>query len=334
MLTGPPHYDVLRRSKRPSPALASVDDVTSSSASPDAPATTPIVGAALDGPTVSTQWLADHLGSDGLVILDATVLQVPHPHGGLAWLSGLDQYLVDGHIPGSVFADLLETFSDPSGAYAFSRPDAAQFAAAAASAGIDNQTTVIVYDSVVGTWAARIWWLFRAFGYDRVAVLDGGLTKWKAEGRATDTGHVEPRAVTAFVPVERPERWVDKSFVHDVVNGQERATLVCAVPPKEFAGEAGQRGRLGHIPGSVSAPAGRLVSRETNALLPLDALRATFADVLASADPIVTYCGGGIAAAADALVLALLGRADVAIYDGSLNEWADDDDAPLAQVAA
>lgn len=325
---------MLRPGRRATPALASVDDVSSSSASPAVPSTSPIVGAALDGPTVSTQWLADHLGSDGLVILDATVLQVPHPHGGLAWLSGLDQYLVDGHIPGSVFADLLEEFSDPSGAYAFSRPSAEQFAAAAAGVGIDNQTTVIVYDTAVGTWASRIWWLFRAFGYDRVAILDGGLTKWKAEGRATDTGHVEPRTVTGFTPAERSGHWVEKSFVEAVVDGDEQATLVCAVPPKEFAGEAGQRGRLGHIPGSVNAPAGRLVSRETNALLPLDGLRAVFADVLASPEPIVTYCGGGIAAAADALVLALLGRTDVAIYDGSLNEWADDEDAPLARVAA
>ncbi len=152
---------------------------------------------------------------------------------------------------------------------------------------------MIVYDTAVGTWASRIWWLFRAFGYDRVAILDGGLTKWKAEGRATDTGHVEPRTVTGFTPAERSGHWVEKSFVEAVVDGDEQATLVCAVPPKEFAGEAGQRGRLGHIPGSVNAPAGRLVSRETNALLPLDGLRAVFADVLASPEPIVTYCGAG-----------------------------------------
>jgi thiosulfate/3-mercaptopyruvate sulfurtransferase len=325
---------VLRPGRRTAHALASVYDVTSSSASSTADQTSPIVGAALDGPTVSTQWLADHLGSDGLVILDATVLQAPHPRGGLAWLSGLDQYLVDGHIPGSVFADLIETFSDPAGAYPFSRPDAELFAAAAASVGVDDQTTVIVYDTAVGTWAARIWWLFRAFGYDRVAILDGGLAKWKAEGRATDLGHVEPRTVSGFTPVERPGQWVDKAFVEAVVSGERQATLVCAVPPKEFTGQAGQRSRLGHIPGSVNAPAGRLVSRETNALLPLEELRATFADVLASPDPIVTYCAGGIAAAADALVLALLGRTDVALYDGSLNEWSDDEDAPLVQQAA
>ncbi len=302
--------------------------------STDAIAHAPIVGSALDGPTVSTQWLADHLGSNGLVILDASVLQVPHPQGGLAWLSGLDQYLVEGHIPGTVFAELLDVFSDPTGSYPFTRPDQDAFAAAAASVGVDNETTVIVYDSGVGTWASRLWWLFRAYGYDRVAILDGGLTKWRAESRATELGHVEPREVDGFVAVERPELWVDKSFVEAVVEGEEIATLICALPPKEFAGEAGQRARLGHIPGSVNAPAGRLVSRETNALLPLSELRATFADVLTSPDRIVTYCGGGIAAAADALVLALLGRTDVAIYDGSLNEWADDDDAPLVRQAA
>src|SRR6185437_7676631 len=105
--------------------------------------------------------------------------------------------------------------------------------------------------------------------------------------RATDTGHVEPRTVAGFTPEERAGHWVEKSFVEAVVEGGEPATLVCAVPPKEFAGVAGQRGRLGHIPGSVNAPAGRLVSRETNALLPIGDLRAVFADVLASPDPIV-----------------------------------------------
>ena len=194
---------------------------------------------------------------------------------------------------------------------------------------------MIVYDTAVGTWASRIWWLFRAFGYDRVA--DPRRRPHQVEGGGPRDRHRTRRAPTgrpASPPAERPGHWVEKSFVEAVVDGDEQATLVCAVPPKEFAGEAGQRGRLGHIPGSVNAPAGRLVSRETNALLPLDGLRAIFADVLASPDPIVTYCGGGIAAAADALVLALLGRTDVAIYDGSLNEWADDEDAPLARVAA
>jgi thiosulfate/3-mercaptopyruvate sulfurtransferase len=193
---------------------------------------------------------------------------------------------------------------------------------------------VVVYDASVSQWASRVWWLFRAFGYDRVAVLDGGITKWKAEGRATDLGHVEPRDGAAFDAVERADSWVDKDIVTAVVAGTETATLICAVPPKEFAGETGQRSRLGHIPGSLSAPAARLVSRETNAYLPFSELRTIFADALESPDRIVVYCGGGIAAASDALALVLLGRDDVALYDGSLNEWSADADAPLVTLAA
>lgn len=309
--------------------------MTSSSDAPNLAANdVALVGAALAGPTVSTQWLADHLGSDGLVVLDATVLQVARPQGGSAWLSGLDQYLVDGHVPGAVFADLLEAFSDPAGRHPFTRPDAEAFAAAALSVGVDSHTTVVVYDTAIGTWASRLWWLFRAFGHERVAVLDGGLPKWKAEDRSVEPGHVEPRVVSSFEVTEHPERWVDKAFVEKVVSGEEVATLICAVPPKEFSGESGPRSRLGHIPGSVSAPAARLISRETNALLAPSELRALFADALAGSDRIVTYCAGGIAAAADALALALLGRDDVALYDGSLNEWVADDDAPLVQLAA
>lgn len=286
------------------------------------------------GPTVSTQWLADHLGADNLVVVDATVLQVVGRNGRYTWLSGLDQYLVDGHIPSAVFADLLEEFSDPAGAYGFARPGAARFEDAASAIGVDNDSTVVVYDRSVGQWAARLWWLFRSFGFDRVAVLDGGLTAWSTEHRPQDRGHVEPRPGTRFHSNERPELWVDKHFVEAVVRGEEDATLVCGVPPAEFAGAAGQRPRLGRIPGSVSVPAARLVSRETNLLLPLADLRATFVDVLSSEAPIVAYCAGGVAAAADALALSLLGRHDVAIYDGSLNEWSADDEAPLEVTAA
>ena len=284
-------------------------------------------GPLLTSPLVSTQWLADHLGAEKLVVLDATVFVAQLPGGAHGYVSGHEKYIIDGHIPGAVFADLTDVFSDPTGAYPFTRPGVELFAIAADSVGIDNDTTVVVYDAAVGQWASRIWWLFRAFGYDNVAVLDGGLTKWLAEDRETDVGHVEPEPAS-FDAVERPELWVDKEFVAAVVRGDVDAALVCAIPPAEFNGEAGNRPRLGHIPGSLSAPAGRLVSRETNALLPLESLRESFAPVLG--DPrVVSYCAGGIAAASDALVLTLLGHRNVAIYDGSLNEWAADVEAPL-----
>jgi len=296
-------------------------------------------------PVVSTQWLADHLGSDSLVILDATVFTAPVSDRDTAlatgletelntdaprYISGHEDYLTKGHIPGAVFADLLEVFSNSAGDFDFSRPDAQQFEAAAASVGIDNDTRVVVYDAVAGQWAARIWWLFRAFGYDAVAVLDGGLTKWHAEMRPFATGGVRPRNVSGFVATPRAGLWVDKHYVESIVAGNKSAALVCSVAAAEFAGRAGLRPRDGHIPGSISLPVSALVNSATNAFLRDDKLDAILAPALAASPHLVTYCGGGIAAAASALALTRAGHANVSIYDGSLNEWAADAAAPLS----
>lgn len=282
---------------------------------------------ALPSPLVSTQWLADHLGAGGLLVVDATVASFTRPDGRIGYLSGHEQYLLEGHVPGAVFADLIEEFSDPEGAYPFTRPDAARFEAAAGALGVGRDTTVIVYDTAVGQWASRLWWLFRAFGFDRVALLDGGLTKWRAEERELVLGHVEPTPAE-FTATPRPELWVEKADVEAVVRGEREAALVCSTPPKEFTGETVSRPRAGHIPGSSSAPAGFLVDREHNTLLEAEGLRARLAPAL-GAPSIITYCGGGIAAASSAFALTLLGERSVAIYDGSLNEWAADPEAPL-----
>jgi thiosulfate/3-mercaptopyruvate sulfurtransferase len=275
-------------------------------------------GPPLVSPIVSTQWLADHLGADKLVILDATVNAASAPHSG--FVSGHEQFVLSGHIPGAQFADLLDEFSDRNGRFPFTKPGQAQFEAAAGSVGIDNQTTVIVYDTSVGQWASRIWWLFRSWGYDNVAVLDGGFAKWQAEGRLSEIGHIAANPAS-FSAVERPELWADTALVSQILAGEVAAGLVCGSPPKDFSGEEPGRGRAGHIPGSINVPAGRLVDRGSNALLGADELREKFAPVL-DGERIVVYCGGGIAATADALALTLLGYRNVAVYDGSLNEWA------------
>ena len=280
-----------------------------------------MTGPYLPSPVVSTQWLADHLGADQLVVVDATVLPYTQPSGRAGYLSGHESYLLNGHLPGAVFADVIDELSDTSAALPFTRPAREQFEAAVGALGIDNETSVVVYDAVVGQWAARVWWLFRAFGYDRVAVLDGGLTAWRSEGRETDVGHVQPSAAR-FTAMERPEAWASTSDVQEIVDGVAPGSLVCGIPPKEFSGEAGR----GHIPGSLSVPAGRLVDRDTNKLLPTAELRA----LLPAEGRVVTYCNGGIAAAADALALVLAGHTDVALYDGSLNEWAAEPTRELA----
>ena len=166
----------------------------------------------LSGSTVTTQWLADHLGSDDLVILDATVLVVRGVTGEPAWISGIDRYLRDGHVPGAVFANLLDLFSNPGGPLPLARPDAARFEQAAASVGIRDGSAVVVYDTAGGSWAARVWSLFRSYGFTSIAVLDGGFTAWLTEGRDVDNGPVDPGhgSVTA---VPQPEDWADDADI-------------------------------------------------------------------------------------------------------------------------
>ncbi|HEX4444929.1 MAG TPA: rhodanese-like domain-containing protein [Galbitalea sp.] len=289
-----------------------------------------MTGPALTAPLVSTQWLADYLGNEQLIVLDATVLPFAAPGGRPGFLSGHEQYIVHGHIPGAVFADLIEEFSDTESKLPFTHQDPDAFAAAAGALGIDNETTVVVYDGAIGQWASRLWWLFRANGYDRVAVLDGGYTKWLAEERATDVGHVEP-GMAQFTATTRPELWATSSDIEAIIAGTENGALVCGLPPREFSGEEGSRARRGHIPGSINVPAGRLVSRETNTVIPEAELRAEFGTTL-NDDRIVAYCAAGIAASADALALTLLGHRNVAIYDGSLFEWSADERFPVASL--
>jgi thiosulfate/3-mercaptopyruvate sulfurtransferase len=282
----------------------------------------------LSSPLVSAQWLADHLGADDLVVVDASVVSFTQPNGKPGRLSGHEQYIVDGHIPGALFADLIDEFSDPDGRYPYTRPDAARFAAAAGALGIGPETTVVVYDTGFGQFASRLWWLFRAFGHDSAAVLDGGLTAWIADQRPVERGHVEP-SPTTFVATERADAWVDKAFVERVVRGEEHASLICALSTREIDG----RGRPGHIPGSSAVPLTRLVDREARTTLAEEQLRDALAPAL-GAPRVVAYCSGGIAAATAALHLLRLGETDVAVYDGSLNEWAADPDAPLVTAGS
>lgn len=289
---------------------------------------------ALDLPAdlVSTDWLAAHLGDPGLVVLDASVLGT-ETAVGFRWLSGLDEYLIEGHVPGAVFADLLEEFSDPDGAFSFTRPDLSRLERAAREVGIDDEVAVVVYDSSIGQWAARLWWLLASAGVDRVAILDGGLARWRADGRAVESGFESPRAAGPLTLRAREGFWADEREVRRIVAGDADAALVCALPPSDFRGETGRRPRRGHIPGSVNVPVGSVVDRESRTLLHGAELEARLAPATADgASRVVVYCGGGIAAAGTGFALRRAGHADVAVYDGSLDEWTANPDAPLVTL--
>jgi thiosulfate/3-mercaptopyruvate sulfurtransferase len=177
-------------------------------------------------------------------------------------------------------------------------------------------------------WAARLWWMLRAFGFDDAAVLDGGWRAWRAEGRPTSTEAAPDRAAT-FVPRPREGLFVGRDEVLAALD--DGATcLVNALSAEQHRGEVDDYARRGHLPGAENVPAAALVDPTTHRYLALEQLRAHFAPVLDGGPRrVVTYCGGGIAASSDAFTLHRLGFDDVAVYDASLQEWAADPSLPM-----
>jgi thiosulfate/3-mercaptopyruvate sulfurtransferase len=281
---------------------------------------------------VSTDWLAANLDDPSLRILDATVfLRPPSPDAPrTAWVreSGRKQWEA-GHIPGSAFADLIHDLSDQAAELPFMLPPAAQFAAAMGALGVGPGTRVICYDAAGTMWAARLWWMLRTYGFDDVAVLDGGWKKWTLEGRPVSTDPPSCPPAT-FQAVLRPGFVATREDVLAAI-GDGAACIVNALAPEQHRGDGpAVYGRPGRIASSVNVPARDLTDPETGAFLPAGVLRERFADVGATgAGRVITYCGGGIAATADALVLALLGHENVAVYDGSMSEWGRDPSLPM-----
>jgi thiosulfate/3-mercaptopyruvate sulfurtransferase len=278
---------------------------------------------------VDTAWLAGHLDDPEVRVLECTVYLHPADvPGGFRVESGRARWAV-GHIPGAGFADLHEELSDRDSRLRFMMPPAARFADAMSRLGVGDGVRVVLYDRFVNMWAARVWWMLRAFGFDAAAVLDGGWKKWTLEGRpiGADDGARLPRR---FVARPRPELIADRAGVLAAL-GEGRACVLNALTEEQHRGTGGvSYGRPGRIAGSVNVPARDLVDPATHAYLPADVLRARFAAAGAlDARRIITYCGGGIAASSDAFALALLGREDVAVYDASLSEWAVDPSLPM-----
>ncbi|MGW0950174.1 sulfurtransferase [Streptomyces sp. NPDC002623] len=286
----------------------------------------PFRGPLLPGPLVDDTWLADRLGDPRLVVLDATaLLPSPRHDGDHRSASGRDTW-AGRHLPGSRHADLTGDFSDPDAPYHFAVPAPAELAAALARVGVGEGCAVVAYDTGGGIWAARLWWMLRAISVP-AAVLDGGLAAWEAAGRPVVSGEEgEPVGpVTPLTPVPRPELWTDVHEVAAISRGERPGALVCALPSAGYDGTVPTRySRRGHIPGSRSLPGRALLDAEGR-VLPEGDLAARVGSVLGDGDtPVVLYCGGGISAAGAALALTLLGREDVSVYDGSLEEWSTD----------
>lgn len=275
------------------------------------------------GTLVTTQWLSEHLNDPDLVILDCSVLVTQGDDGSMQSISGRGSY-DEGHIPNAAFADLINDMSDTESPFEFTVPTPEKLAAALGALGVGDDSRVVLYDSMGSVWAARMWWLMRWIGFDRAAILDGGLNAWKAEGRPLSTETVVPatRQLTANL---RP----DLIAYHDEVLGavgDEKVKLIDAMPESHYRGEMVMYDWPGHIPGAINVPSFSLLD-ESGHYLPMDKL----AEMLGNDNEMrtITYCGGGISAASDAFILTRLGFTNVAVYDGSLREWTQDTNNPL-----
>ncbi|MBX9699919.1 MAG: sulfurtransferase [Acetobacteraceae bacterium] len=279
---------------------------------------------------VSTEWLAANLHDPTLVVLDGTTHLIPDPRITYTVKSGREDF-EKGHIPGAQFVDLQEDLSDPAALpLRFMAPRPEALAAALRRFGVSRDSRVVLYSTANLWWATRVWWLLRMIGFDNAAVLDGGFQAWAREGRPVETGPGRPRPPGDAQVVRVRDLMVGKDAVRAAI-GDAAVCTVNALLPQQHAGTGGNSyGRPGHIAGSVNLPAAQLLDAATNRLLPPAALRDKFAAIGALDRRVIAYCGGGIAASADAWALVMLGHEDVVIYDASLSEWAKDESLPMA----
>jgi thiosulfate/3-mercaptopyruvate sulfurtransferase len=275
-----------------------------------------------------TDALQRQLGDPNLRVFDCTTNLLPDPETTYQAVPARADF-ERAHIPGAQFIDLQADLSDNGHRLRFMLPAAAAFAAAMSRFGVGDGTQVVLYSTANPWWATRVWWLLRVFGFDNAAVLDGGWQKWSREGRPVETGPAKPRPSGQFVVREQRPLMVGKEEVLRVM-GDGRVCTLNALSPEQHAGTGGNSyGRPGRIKGSVNLPAAHLVDSVTNKFLPAAELRKRFETVGAFGKEVITYCGGGIAASADAFALVMLGHSGVKLYDASMSEWATDPTLPM-----
>jgi thiosulfate/3-mercaptopyruvate sulfurtransferase len=280
---------------------------------------------------VSTAWLAAHLGDSVLRVFECTTHLRPaapdegvpyHPEAGRAAYD-------DGHIEGAGFLDLPGELSDPEGATPLTMPTPERFAEVMSRHGVGDGTRVVLYSRTRVMWATRVWWMLRVMGFETASVLDGGLAKWVAEGRPTTTEPARyPRA--AFVARPRPELLVDRHRVLAAID-DPAVLLINTLTEDDFRGLKPSRyGRPGRIPGSRNLPWPGLSDPADETMIPLEAAARALEPLGApAAEQIVCYCGGGISATEALFQLHRLGYANLALYDGSMSEWARAPELPI-----
>jgi thiosulfate/3-mercaptopyruvate sulfurtransferase len=275
-------------------------------------------------PLVSTEWLAEHLKDAKVKLLDAT-FKLP----GMLPLPK-DDYLA-AHIPGAVYFD-VDAVSDHSNPLPHMFPSAEQFGRDVGALGISNSDTVVIYDA--GGWVAapRVWWMFLSYGHRDIRILNGGLKKWRAEGRAVETGEVTAKPASFNASYDEKRVRSIEAMIANVASRAEQ--VIDARAADRFEGRAVEPRpgiRAGHIPGALNLPYNNLFDASSGTMKPLEELKKAFAGAgVDTTKPIVTSCGSGVSAAVLTLALYRLGVEDTALYDGSWSEWGKADGPAIA----
>ncbi len=273
---------------------------------------------------VETSWLAEHLHAPGLIVLDGSW------HLPTAQRDPKAEFLAE-HIPGAVFFD-IDDLSDERSPLPHMLPSTIKFASRMKKMGIGDGMKVVVYDSTGLFSAARVWWTFRAMGHEDVAVLNGGLKKWKAEEQPLEDGLPMRRFERHFTPHQNTGLICDMADIAEIV-AKGHTQLVDARSAGRFEGrepEPRPGVRCGHIPGSRNVPSTTLLNADGTLKSRHELLAIFQAAGIDPKHPVVTTCGSGVTASILSLALAVVGQTNAAVYDGSWSEWGIDGGPPIA----
>lgn len=250
----------------------------------------------------STDWLEANLNDPTVRIIATADCRLP---------THKDLYMA-GHIPGAIYLNVISELSNRESQIPMMLPGVEDFEDLMGKLGISSGTTVVVYDDTGGLWAARLWWALRYYGHENVKLLNGGLTKWRAEQRPLETMEIAPTPTTFRASVVPHFRATIKDV--KLALGEADVRIISALPKAMFD--------AGHIPSSANVPAPSNLDPDVMTVLPMAELKQVWSEASLRPDQLaITYCGGGYYGAFDLFILYLMGHENVTLYDGSWIEW-------------
>lgn len=271
------------------------------------------------------EWLVQRLDDPGIRVVDIRGI-IKAPDAPKPWYLPQREAYQQGHIPGAVFVDWTQDIVEPTASIHMTLAGPQRFKALMERLGIGDGHQVVIYDDS-GSIAPRLWWALNYYGHPRVRLLNGGWTRWVAEGRpVTSAGPAHPPAT--FTPMIQPAWRVGSGDVSAAM-GDPRVVLLDCRSPKEFKGEIGRGARKGRIPGAVNVPSGSLLQGQHKTWKPEPEIQKIFEAAGVGLDRrVITYCNAGVSASVGLFALKLLGHPDVANFAGSWYEWEANPDNP------